>query len=222
MTSPTFFRWEGIALLVGSLVFAISIALSLVVPGPLGLAGPPAVWDAWLGAISGLIFIIGLPALYTIQAQRAGMIGLLGFIALFVGMLLLTVVIDLIAAIAFANYVPPKPLPPGGVPPPLFAIIIFLVGGVLLIVGSILFGIAVLRTKVFASWTVWALIVLAALSNIGSFLPLTPVLLFSTIATIPYMLLFTWYGYQLAFQKTGAFVEVTAGMPSTSEPSTSS
>jgi hypothetical protein len=221
MTSPTFFRWEGIALLVGSLVFAISIALSLVVPGPLGLAGPPVVWDAWLGAISGLIFVIGLPALYTIQAKRAGMIGMLGFIALFVGMLLLTVVIDLIAAIAFVNYVPPNPLPPGGVPPPLFAIIIFLVGGVLLIVGSILFGIAILRTKVFASWTAWALIVLAVLSNIGSFLPFAPVLLFSTIATIPYMLLFTWYGYQLAFRKTGAFVEVTAGVAGTSEPSTS-
>src|SRR5437667_1652083 len=180
MTSPTFFRWEGLALLVGSLVFALSIALSLFVPGPLGLSGPPPVWDAWLGAISGLIFVIGLPALYTVQAKRAGVIGMLGFIALFVGILLLTVVIDLITAIAFANYVPPNPLPPEGVQPPLFVFIIFLVGDVLLIVGSILFGITVLRTKVFASWTAWALIVLSVLSNLAGFLPFAWAILIST------------------------------------------
>jgi hypothetical protein len=219
MTPSTFSRWQRIALLGGSLFFAITIALSLFLPGPLGPSGPPPVWDAWLGAISGLIFVIGLPALYTVQFKRAGMIGLLGFITLFVGMFLLTVVISLIAAITFASYVPPSPLPTD-VQPPLFVLIVFLVGGVLLIAGSILFGLAVLRTKVFASWTVWALIVLSVLSNLGSFLPFAAAMLLSTIATIPYVLLFSWYGYQLAFQ-TDTFVQVTAGISSTSEPSAS-
>ena len=110
MASPTFFRWEGLALLVGSLVFAISVALSMFVPGPLGPAGPPTVWEAWIGVIGGLILLIGFPALYTVQSRRAGMIGLLGIIGLFVAVLLLSVVAD-ITAIAFINNMPPGPVP---------------------------------------------------------------------------------------------------------------
>jgi hypothetical protein len=223
MTSPTFFRWDGLALLVGSLVFAIATALSLFIPGPLGPSGPPPVWDAWLGAISGLIFVIGLPALYAVQSQRAGVIGLLGFIGLLVGILLLAVVSNVIPAIAFANYVPPAiPSSQEETGPPLFVIIIFIIGGLSLIAGSVLFGLAVLRTKVFASWTAWALIVLSVLSIGVGFLPFEAAFLIGSIATILYVLVFSWYGYQLAFQ-TGTFVEVTAGGGSgTSEPSSSS
>src|SRR5437660_5024747 len=160
MASPTFFRWGGLALLVGSLIVAISAAISVFVPGPLGLSGPPPVWDAWIGAIGGLIWLIGLPALYTVQSKQAGLIGLLGVISLFAAILLLTVVSDIIAAIAFANYVPPPgPLPAGQQQPPLFVLIIFLVGSVLLIAGSVLFGRATLHTRAFASWAIWALIV---------------------------------------------------------------
>src|SRR5205809_279288 len=129
MASPTFVRWEGIAILVGSLVFAISIAISLFMPGPLGLPGPPPVWDAWLGVISGLVWIIGLPALYIVQSKRAGLVGLLGIIVLVVALLLLAVVLDAIPAILFANYVPPSSLPKGEPPsPPFFVIIVLLVG----------------------------------------------------------------------------------------------
>jgi hypothetical protein len=222
MTSPTFFRWEGLALLVGSLVFVVATVLSFFIPGPLGLQGPPPVWDAWLGAISGLILVLGLPALYTVQSKRAGVIGLLGFIGLVVGILLLAVVENVIPAIVFANYVPPS-TPPAQEGPPLFVIIIFLVGGLSLIAGSVLFGMAVLRTRVFASWTAWALIVLSVIITVVAFLPFAAAFLISVIATIPYMLVFSWYGYQLAFQ-TGTFVEeVTAGeISGTSEPSASS
>jgi hypothetical protein len=220
MASPTFLRWGGLALLAGSLVLAISIALSVFIPGPLGPYGPPPVWDAWIGVIGGIILLIGLPALYTVQSKQAGMIGLLGIIGLFVAFLLLAVVSNIIAAIAFANFVPPsKPLPV--VPqPPLFVLIIFVVGGVFLIAGSILFGLALLRTKVFASWTASSLIVLSIVSTVLFFLPFPVAFLIGNIATVLYVLLFTWYGYNIAFQ-TSPLVEVTAA-GETSEPSTSS
>ncbi len=221
MASPTFFRWGGLALLIGSLVFAISVVISLFVPGPLGPSGPPVVWDAWIGAIGGLILLIGLPALYTVQSKSAGMIGLLGIIGLFVAFLLLAVVLNIIPAIAFANYVqPPGPLPTGQPQPPLFVLIIILVGSVLLIAGSVLFGLATLRTRAFASWTVWALMVLSVLSTLVFFLPFAVAALLGNIATILFVLLFTWFGYNLAFQ-TSRFVEVTAAKADPSEPSTS-
>jgi len=221
MSSPTFFRWGGLALIIGSLIFAISVAISVVVPGPLGPSGPPVVWDAWIGAIGGIILLIGLPAVYTVQSKRAGMIGLLGFIGLFVAILILAVVLNIITAIAFANYVPPPgPLPSGQPQPPPFILAIILVGSVLLIAGSVLFGLATLRTRAFASWTVWALIVLSVLSTLVSFLPFAAAALLGNIATILYVLLFTWFGYTLAFQ-TSRFVEVTAAKadPSESTPS---
>ncbi len=222
MASPTFFRWGGVALLIGSLVFAISVAISLFVPGPLGPSGPPVVWDAWIGAIGGLILLIGLPAVYTVQSKHAGMIGLLGLIGLFVAILLLAVVSNIIPAIAFANYVPPPgPLPTGQPQPPLFVLVIILLGSVLLIAGSILFGIATLRTRAFASWTVWALMVLSVLSTLVFFLPFAAAALLGNIATILFVLLFTWFGYTLAFQ-TSRVVEVTAAQADPSEPSTSS
>jgi hypothetical protein len=216
MASPTFFRLSGLALLVGSLIFAISIALSVFVPGPLGPSGPPPVWDAWIGAVGGLILLIGLPALYTVQSKHAGMIGLLGSISLFAAFLLLAVVSFIIPAIVLANYVPPSgPSSTEQAQPPLFVVIIGLVGFVLLIAGSILFGIATLRTRAFESWAVWALMVLSVLLTVAFFLPFAAAPVFGSIAAILFVLLFTWFGYKLAFQAS-KFVEVTAAEPSTS------
>jgi len=203
MTSPTFFRWGGGAVLVGSLFFAISVAITLFVPGPLGLLGPPVVWDSWLGAVSGLVWLIGLPALYTVQSRGAGLIGLLGFMAFFLALLLLTIVLSVMSAIVFANYAPPSPAP---APPPL-NFISYRLGSLLLITGAILFGIAILRTRVFASWTAWALMALSVLSTFLPFLSFASAIVLGRIATVLFVLLFTWYGYILAFQ-TRMFVEV--------------
>jgi len=222
MASPTFFRWGGLALLVGSLIFAISIALSVFVPGPLGPSGPPPVWDAWIGAVGGLILLIGLPALYTVQSKSAGMPGMLGIIGLFAGIVLLAIVTNVIPAIVFANDVPLSgSSPTGQQQPPLFVLVIILIGSVLLIAGAILFGIATLRTKVFEKWAVWALMVLSVLSTLVFFLPFAIAALFGNIATILFVLLFTWFGYKLAFQ-TNTFVEVTAATADAPEASTSS
>ena len=213
MASPTFVRWEGIAILLGGLVFSISIALSWFVPGPLGIPGPPPIWDAWLGAISGLVWIIGLPALYIVQSKRASLVGLLGIITLVVALLLLAVVLDVIPAILFAT----TPSDSLRQPPP-FVLVIDLVGSLFLLVGSFLFGTAILLAKVFASWTAWALIVLAVVSTVFSFLPSAGALLLRSIASILFVLLSMWLGYKLVFQ-TSTFVGETGEIAGTSEPS---
>src|SRR5262249_45714387 len=120
-----------------------------------------------------------------------------------------------IPAIALANYVPSSGPTPSA-EPPLFIVIILGIGTVLLIAGAILFGIATLRTKVFASWTVWALMVLAVLCTVLFFIPVPVFTVLGSIATILFMLLFTWYGYQLAFQM-GTYVEVVAAEASETE-----
>ncbi len=215
MASPTFFRLSGLALLVGGLVFAIAQAITVFVPGPLGPSGPPPVWDLWISAVGGLILLIGLPALYTVQSKQAGMVGLLGSISIFVAFLLLSVVLAIITAIELVTSVQP---PSTGQPqPPLSLLIILPIGMVLLIAGSILFGIATLRTRAFESWAVWAFMVLPVLLAITFFLPFAAQI-FGVIAVILFMLLFVWFGYKLAFQ-TNTFVGVTA---TAAEPSTES
>lgn len=206
MTSPTFFRWEGAALLVGSLAFAIVIVLSLLLPGPLGPSGPSTAWEYWLDAISGLILLSGVPALYIVQSKRAGLLGLLGVITLFLGMLLLTVVISVLAAIFVANYAPPSHLPQSSLQPPLFVLIIVGTGSLFSIVGSLLFGIAILRTGVFAPWTAWALMVLSVLDTIVGALPPAVAPLLRTLTTILYLFPFIWFGFKLTCQ-TNSFVQ---------------
>jgi len=218
MASPTFFRLSGLALLVGSLIFAILVALSVFVPGPLGSPGPPPVWNLWMSAVGGLILLVGLPALYTVQSKHAGILGLLGVVGIFVAFLLLAVVLQIITAIDLTTSVqPPGPLPMGQPQPPLSLLVILPIGMVLLIAGSILFGIATLRTRAFEGWAVWALMVFPVLIAVTFFLPFAADL-FGKIAVVLFLLLFIWFGYKLPFQ-TNTFLEVTA---TAAEPSTSS
>ncbi len=196
MASPAFFRWGGLALLVGGLIFAISQAIAVFVPSPLGPSGPPPVWDLWIAAVGGLILLIGFPALYTVQSKQAGMIGLLGSISLFVAFLLLAVVLSIVTAIELTTSMQTGT---GSSQPPLSLLILLPTGMVLLIAGSILFGSATLRTRAFESWATWALMVLPVLLAVTFFLPFASEVL-GVIVVVLFMLLFVWFGYKLAFQ----------------------
>jgi len=188
----------GLTLLIGCLIAVVFQILTFVVPGPLGVQGPPAAWVAWLGVLGGVVTLVGLPALYTVQPKRLAALGLLGMIGLFLALLLFEVVLDIIAATVFASIGPAGAS--ASFQPPVWIIALFIVGAVLLLLGSVLFGMAILRTQVFPVWSGWALIVLGVLNAVPSVLPPTTlaITMAGTALTVLQLLVLAWMGYLLA------------------------
>ena len=208
MSSPSYLRLGGIGLLVGCLITIVAQVLTFVVPGPQGLQGPPAAWVAWLGLLAGIVTLFGVPALYGVQPKRLGLLGLLGMIGFCIAIVIYEVILNILAATTFGSTAPAG----GAFQPPVWLLVLFIGGGVLLLLGSVLFGIAILRSKVFPVWSGWALIVLGVFNGITSFLPPTPAILAiaSTVLTIVQLLVLAWMGYWIMSRMANSAVQAEA------------
>ncbi len=127
MSSQLLYSLSGLALIIGSLFYAVSspyldpLHLPLVA---LGLAGS-------------YLIVLGLPGLYLRQADKAGILGLISFVLLFVSLIAVTVVeYTYVATVPIAVLQLPPPLP-FHVPFPIFVLL-----------GMIVFGIATIRAGV--------------------------------------------------------------------------
>ncbi|TMD99847.1 MAG: hypothetical protein E6I80_27425 [Chloroflexi bacterium] len=161
--------------------------------------GPPPVWLAWGMALFSVLLLLGLPALYTSQRQ-SGWLGLIGVILFFLAYLVLGVGENVVAAIAFSG--PPQPAPTGPITPPPAVIIGFLAGAIMLLIGSILLALGILRAHVFPRWTAWALIASAILLVVAFFAPGAPAgaipAIVSAVSTLLSAAALVWIGYMLA------------------------
>ena len=216
MSSSPLFRQGAIALLVGNVIALLTVVLGFIFPGPQGPSGPPAVWLAWVTVVGGVLTLVGLPVVYKALGKGAGVLGLIGFIALFLALLLLEVVSSLIPAVVFANYVPPKTPPATPPSPPPFVFAIFIAGGILLLIGVILLGITILRTRVFPRWTGWTLIAAGVLNAI-TLLPLPDLAstILGTLSEVIGVLTLAWFGYLLAFRSVSTPTEQAGGEATT-------
>jgi hypothetical protein len=134
----------------------------------------PFLIDASLFLAWPLLLAMGLPGLYLRQAARVGVLGFIGFVLLSLGVLLAgvgfaTVQLTIYPYLAQSA---PKLLPSGGTGPLAGILLWWIVPGLLLMAGNILFGIATVRSRVFPRWTGILLIVSAVVSIMG-ILPLS-------------------------------------------------
>jgi len=186
MSSTTLYRLSGIVLLIGG-VFAIIGAL-LEAPSAPGTS----LWipGTWFSLVGSLLILLGWPALYLRQADKAGRLGLLGFVLSFLALLILGIgfgTIDTFVSQVLAGE--------GSMP----AMLGFeLLGGLLLVVGPLLFGIATLRARVFPRWVAILLIVgsIATLVTviIHDWNEVSAAILFLAIACFGYVLWSGRYG----------------------------
>lgn len=155
MSSSTLYRISGIALLIGG-VLAIAGQLLLITADP----GTP-LWipGSWLTLAGTLLVVLGLPGLYFKQIDRAGLLGMLGFVVSFVGFLFLIGIqtFDAFVSPTLAASAATKSLADTEAFLPLLAF--ELLCGLLLIVGPLLFGIATIRAGIFQRWAAIILIV---------------------------------------------------------------
>ncbi len=145
-----------------------------------------------------LLVVVGLPASYLKQAKQVGWLGLCGFGATLLASILLGIVAN--------GYFLAQSLGSSGAgsaqPSPLF-FITALGGGLMELIGGVLFGVMTIRARVFPAAIGWLLIV-AGIVSLSVFLaPDVINRIGGTVSQIILFLAFGWMGYRLAFQASG-------------------
>ena len=191
MSSVTLSRSSGLALLLGTVLFIVGSILSF--------AGAPLtpLWLVMTGLwISGMVLqLLGLPGIVARQASRAGWLGFIGFILLFLGWFLLTgfyVVDDLIMS-PWLDALAPHVYAQWFVNPAVTVSIH--VANSLLGIGGVLLGMATTRAGVLPRWA--GLLLIAAVVALGSFV----IGNLTLVATGLIVLGLGWIGYALLTTK---------------------
>jgi len=150
-------RLSGQFLLAGAIGAVLSSLLIFLIPGPDGLGGPGSIPTNVVFVISGLFLLVGLPALYRVQAKQIGILGLAGVVLLWVATILLLLVLS---GVQILDLTIPGSIPhPGGEGPPPLAIIPMILGVLLTLIGGVIVGITTIRAHVLAAAIGWILIV---------------------------------------------------------------
>jgi hypothetical protein len=188
MSSTTLHRLSGISLLLGGLFAALAtVPVFFTGEDP---SSPIAATAALLRIIGDMLIVVGLPGAYSKQAQRAGLLGLIGFLFTLVYILIQGVVGDTVEAFILPFLASAAPSVVKGSPPQ-GLVIFFLVGGLLGLVGSVSLGVAMLRATVLTRWVGLPLIVGIVLSLGAPFLP--PAV--GATGTVLFLLGLAWLGF---------------------------
>jgi hypothetical protein len=153
------FRWSGILLAVGAALLGVAIVILSIKP-VINQVFSPGI--SLLMLVSSMLLLLTLPAMYARQASSAGWLGLVGFVLLQSGILLLVVIA------ATPLMYPDLKTAPGE------SLVAFLLG-IALTLGLLLTGIATIRAEVFPRWA--GILLLAATAGfffdffVAEFLP---------------------------------------------------
>ena len=166
--------------------------------------------DPQYGTVLGLFLVLtahvalvfALVALYAVQAERSGLLGIVGMVLSVVGTSLVSGVV--LVEIAGASGVPVNVVLEAGLSGTLS-----LLAGLTFFVGLILFGIATMRAGVFSPWAVLILVVGDGVFAMADFVgPLTPVVVI--LGALITCAALVWLGLGLL---TGAGSHPSAGQP---------
>lgn len=222
MSAQSFFRWSGWLLLIGGIITALFDVFEYQARPPFAVEVPA--WQEWIGAIGGLLIVLGIPALYEMHKSRLKTWGRVGFILLLLGILLEQVLFNIVTAVA--GSVPPltlqnvemsssQTIPPIPLIAPVYLLtgFPFLLGILLFLIGAVLFGIAMARAGVFPRWIGWSLVITAVLTVCVS----SQDVISNTISTVTaalFALTLSWIGYVLAFQMSQGLANQAGGTTS--------
>jgi len=203
ITASSLIRWAGLAALVAGIIFA---GIQPIHPPDVLSSVTTSAWAiiTTLKTVMCLLFLIGITGLYARQVERAGWLGLAGF-------LLLTLSWWLQTAFVFAEaYI----LPPLATTAPMFVdgtlgtlaagrasevnlgalpALYNLGVGIPYMLGGLLFGIATLRAGILPRWPAGLLAVAAVLTPAAALLPHA----IQRLAAIPVGIALAWLGYAL-------------------------
>ena len=200
MSGSNLIRWAGLSLLVSGVLVALGFILH---PPEEVAAVSSSLWaiahllvlvSFWLGMLS-------LFGLYARQVAETGVLGLIGFILVFITMASLTGIIyfeafiDPVLAVEAPEFVEARFA--GEISRGAFDVIVLLTG-LLLILGWLLFGIGIIRAGILPRWA--AVLALIGAVPIG-LLPLLPSFIIVKIFAVVFGLGLAWLGYALWSEK---------------------
>ena len=176
MTTTGLMRWAGLSAVASAVVSVMGDVLRLFVDVESSETAttPPYV-------LVFLLYLLGAVGLYASQSEAAGVLGLVSFLAAFLGTALLAAVLwfELFITPALATRAPGLAEAELGLAG---FILVFLLG----VVGWVLFGVATLRARVYPRWA-------AVLLIIGGVVAFVPV----PLAGIVFSVALAWLGFVL-------------------------
>jgi hypothetical protein len=180
-----FIRLSGFFLLIGGilattgwLLFSFFDPLHVRTDSPLWFIGN------FFVIFGGVFMVMGLPGFYLVQSDRAGWLGLLAFIFLFIGLAIPYIAVQAIETATTPNQ-------------PARMMWFVSIGGPSLLIGSLLVGVLLLRTGIFPNWLGIALIVVVILGLLSRFVPMHPVIARGGLISASYTVLIAMVGYLL-------------------------
>ncbi len=225
MLSSTLYRLSGIALVVGGAISAVFSVISTVAfPSPNGFDAKVVTGAPWqivtlLTVIGGVLILLGFPAAYVRQAKETRVLGLIGFILLYLAVLMVGVIFEMtvLLIIPYLATAAPKLLGSNSGPPALF--VFFIAWALFTTVGAILFSIATLRARVLPRMAAIVLLV-AMVVNLVDFAPLPGLLgvILSAAGGVLFYLALAWFGFGLLSERVQAPALVVAAGSDVSVP----
>jgi hypothetical protein len=200
MSITKLIRWNGLASILAGVLYALGAILHPVGEDLASVNSPSWVTSHLVYWVSATLMLYSLVGLYARQADKAGWLGLVGFLLALIGTAFVGTIFFISSTIL--------PLVAAGSPaifdqvmtPPAFAVPVLVVGFIL---GYILFGVATMRAGVFPRWS-GPLLVLGVSLFMISEMPLFDLTLSHLIATFGDVIFgigLAWMGYALWSEK---------------------
>lgn len=217
-TTSNLIRWAGLSAMAAGIIFA---GIQPIHPPDVLSSVTTGAWATImpLKLAMCLLFLIGIAGLYARQVEKAGWLGLAGFLLfslswwLQTGYVFAEVFILPVLATEAPQFVEsflgivngsPGEMNIGALVP------VYGVVGILYMLGGLLFGIATLRAGVLPRWPAGLLAVAAALTPAAVLLPHH----IQRLAAVPLGLALVWLGYALWSERRGQVSEPVLGTPS--------
>src|SRR5258708_28382230 len=166
--------------------------LGLVIPGPSGSNGPPSNIVSLVDLSAGILILVSLPMAYREQKPQIGILGLIGVICLWLAFALFNVVLHLASLVAVssnhASALASNPYLP-----------VLFIGVILLqIIGSVVFGLGVIRARVFSALIGWLLLASALMVILDFPLSGTSEMIVQILSDVLLSLSLGWLGFAIA------------------------
>jgi hypothetical protein len=215
VNTQSFFRLSGLALVVGGAVsFAFHIVSALYYGDTTAYANQPInIITEFVLAAASILLLLGLPGVYASRAQGFGIVGLIGMGLVFIAGIMLDVFANLWGAMVDPWLATEAPNLANGFGPPAF-FAFYNVQELILVVGSVLLAIPLLRRRVSPRWPAFALLLSVVIGVLTYFFVAFPSSLASSLlSTVPSMLLLValaGLGYQTWSKPTPGAIGVPA------------
>ena len=205
MTTLQLYRLSGLALVIGTVLWAVSqIVSGVVFPDNNDVAAATNPLNILLGLVSvvgSILALLGLPGMYARTAHEGGLAWLVGIALTAITGMLFGVFLGLMSVVVFPALASrAADLFSEGPPPAFFAL--FIVATLTNVLGAILMAIPMIRRGIYARWCGFVLLVGAVLAVIGFFASgpgATSLIgqILSVISPLPLAVVLGWAGYRL-------------------------